>query len=245
MLRSLPFRAGRAALVLAVVALSACGDHVNPAETASDLRPQHLLPGGGGGGEPLPSLSSLSLSSMTLTIDGASVPYTVTVDDPISGWSLRSDMFQGSQQISFGAVAVPCGIPSPSCTVSSPFRAISGMVPGTATFRLQLLNKSGVVKGAKSVTVTIAPRPTIDGVNLSSLHILLDGPAVPYTVTLHNGGPSSLGYFDGELVEPGWGCHSHVRWAPCCRRGPNSVRKRFWHSADRHLHDLDGARSVQ
>jgi hypothetical protein len=192
MLRSLPFRAGRTALALAVVALSACGDHPNPAETSPDLRPQHSL-SGGGGGDVLPALSSLSLSTTALVIGGAPVSYTATVDDPINGWSLRGDIIQGSTQISVGAATVPCGAPSPSCTVSSAIAATSALVPGTATFRLQLLNKFGAVMGAKSVTVTLAPRPTIDAVNLSSLHILLDGPATPYTVTLHNGGPALSG----------------------------------------------------
>lgn len=206
MLRPLPSRAGRAALFLAVVALSACGDHGNPAENSLDLRPQHLLPGGGGGGggDPLPALSAMSLSSTTLMIDGPSVGYTATVDDPLTGWSVRGDIFQGSTQISVGSTSVPCGAPPTSCTVSSTIRVISPLVPGTATFRLQLLNKFGAVAGAKSVTVSLVPRPAFDGSNLSSLHILLDGPAIPYTATIHNGGPPLSGVsLESWLIQDG------------------------------------------
>src|SRR5262249_38780865 len=157
MLPSLPFRARRAALALAVVALSACGDHVNPAESSPDLRPQ-LQRSGGGGGDVLPALSAFTLSSTALVIGGAPVRYTATVDDPISGWSLHGDIIQGSTQISVGTATIPCGPPSTSCTVSSTIAATSPLVPGTAIFRLQLLNKVGSVMGAKSVTITLSPK---------------------------------------------------------------------------------------
>ena len=208
MLRTLPFRARGAALALAVLTLSACGDHLDPAETSADLRAQNQL-AGGGGGDVLPSLTALTLSSTSLTINGPSVTYTATIGDPISGWTLRGDLFQGSTQFSLGTATIPCGPPAPTCTVSSTIRAPFNSVPGPSTFRLQLLNKFGAVIGVKSVGVTLYPRPTIDAVSLSSLHIRLDGATVPYTVTLHNGGPSVSGVsMESWLTQDGVTTHT-------------------------------------
>jgi hypothetical protein len=212
MLRPLPSRAGRAALALAVVALSACGDHLNPAETSPDLRSQYLRPAGGGGTESMPSISLLTLSSTTLSINGASVSYTATVTDPnafFSGLSVQGSIIQGTNQRAVGTVVVPCGAGSNACTFSRTFIAPATLVPGAATFRLQLVNEFGVVSSTRNIPVTLVFTPTIVGVNVSSLHMLLDGPATPYTVTLQNPGPSLSGVSiqsflnqDGTLVLP-------------------------------------------
>src|SRR5262249_8070387 len=80
-MRSVSARAGRAVLAAATVALSACSNHPNSTATSPDLQPRYLISGGGGVAEPTPVISSLSLSSTTLVLNGPAVGYTTTISD--------------------------------------------------------------------------------------------------------------------------------------------------------------------
>ena len=160
-------RVSSAALAVAMVALSACSDKVGPTATSPELRPQHaicLTCGGGGGDEAPPSISSVNFPNRTFSINGPSVGYTASVSDPggASGLSLVGTLIQGSVTRRFAAIELSCGVGITSCTGSSTISA-AGFAPGSATFRLKLLDEFGAVQSTVNIAVTLVSGTVIQG----------------------------------------------------------------------------------
>ena len=160
-------RVRSAALAVAMVALSACGDRAGPTVTAPELHPQHaicLTCGGGGGDEAPPSISSVNFPNKTFSINGPSVGYTASVSDPggASGLTLVGTLIQGSATRRFAAIELSCGVGITSCTGSSTISA-AGFAPGSATFRLKLLDEFGAVTSTVNIAVTLVSGTVIQG----------------------------------------------------------------------------------
>jgi hypothetical protein len=165
-------------------------------------------------GGPL-AITNLALSSTTLAIGGAGVPYDVTIFNP--GSQLNNVFIQG-EMIQNGNVAGAAGsnllcpptsangvLPAGTCTMS--WIAVASnqsygpapLVPGAATFRLTLYQGFGspVVLDTESIAVTlVAGPPEVTGVVFSdpSSNVLLSTTvATDYNVTLVNSGSAMTG----------------------------------------------------
>jgi hypothetical protein len=201
-MHSLSAQARRTMFAAVMVALSACGDQATPTSVAPDLPAQHAICttcGGDGGDETPPTISLLTLSTTTITINGPSVSYTAKVSDPsrLSGLSLHGSLIQGSTTHTAGNAALSCGSTT-SCTGSSTFTA-TGFVPGSATFRIQLLDAYGAVQSTLTRAVTLVSAAQISALSLTSTSLYLDGPLGSDQITLQNAGPSLSG-----VVLQGW-----------------------------------------
>ena len=179
-------RVGGVALAVGMVLLSACNDRVNPTAISPEAPPQRFIAGGGSGDRPPlpPSLSSVSLSTTTLAING-SASYSASVNDPSGafGLSLHSFLVQGGTTLDLGGIGLSCGGAAKSCTGSGAFVA-TGLTPGAATFRVQLLNADGLALSTTNGNVTIVPQVTLGSVAAA---LVLEGPS-NYSITLQNGG---------------------------------------------------------
>jgi hypothetical protein len=165
-------------------------------------------------GGPL-AITNLALSSTTLAIGGAGVPYDVTIFNP--GSQLNNVFIQG-EMLQNGNVAGAAGsnllcpptsangvLPAGTCTMS--WIAVASnqsygpapLVPGAATFRLTLYQGFGspVVLDTESIAVTlVAGPPEVTGVVFSdpSSNVLLSTTvATDYNVTLVNSGSAMTG----------------------------------------------------
>ncbi len=156
------------------------------------------------------TISSLTLQSTTLTIDGPSVEWTAILNNPggtRNDVTLQGEIFQGTAEKGAGGTSVTCGaaigvLPPGACTVS--FTAVASnstggigtLVPGAATFRLQLIETSGgtsTVLDTKSVAITLAaPHVAFTDVTLSSTYVVLDGPSLDFTASAENTTSSTL-----------------------------------------------------
>jgi hypothetical protein len=165
-------------------------------------------------GGPL-AITNLALSSTTLAIGGAGVPYDVTIFNP--GSQLNNVFIQG-EMLQNGNVAGAAGsnllcpptsangvLPAGTCTMSwiavasNQSYGPSPLVPGAATFRLTLYQGFGspVVLDTESIAVTlVAGPPEVTGVVFSdpSSNVLLSTTvATGYNVTLVNSGSAMTG----------------------------------------------------
>jgi hypothetical protein len=150
------------------------------------------------------AISSLTLNSTTLTIDGPSVGWTATLSNPgliLKGVFMQGIIIQGSTQKGAGGATVTCGaalgvLPPGTCTFSFTVTAANAaggpgtLVPGAATFQLQLLQTDGTtttVLDTKTVAITLVPnRPTITSVVATPQDFAIDGPSTTVTVVLNN-----------------------------------------------------------
>jgi hypothetical protein len=214
-MRWLSSRVGTLVLALSAVALGACADRPKPTEASPPAGPDPLIiigdggDGGSGGGEIPPPPAPITIGSLTsadfeVAIDGPSVPYTATLNNPgpqrpnvaLQGW-----ITQGATRRAAGGQLVTCGLsagvmPIGNCTAQGPIVASSttagsgAFVPGSATFELQL-KQDGVVVGSRTVGVILVPnRPRISGVTLSADSVIIGGPGMTYTTSLQSPGPT-------------------------------------------------------
>lgn len=210
-------RAVSSGLGLAALALAGCSDHSSPSEVPLTLVPNHFIVGGGPPPPPPPSITSLSLNTTALTLDGPQATYTATFNNPqtfsYSSVSLVGFIAQGSTRRSAGTQSVTCGF-SPgilprgsTCTNSGPIVVSNNsggtgtLVPGAATFELQLQG-SGVLLSTRTVAITLAPvTPTfaISGLNASSV-FLENNAFFTVTVTNRRAGPTGVS-FAGSIIQ--------------------------------------------
>jgi hypothetical protein len=202
---------GAFALALSAVALSACTDRPMPTDSSPPARPDPLIifgdGGGGDGGEgevpppPAPiTLGSLTSADFEAAIDGPSVLYTATLNNPglrRSNVSLQGWIIQGATRRAAGGQLVTCGLaagvmPTGNCTAQGPIGASSTaagsgtFTVGSATYELQV-RQDGVVVGSRTIGVILVPnRPRIAGVTLSADSVIIGGPAITYTTSLQS-----------------------------------------------------------
>jgi hypothetical protein len=149
------------------------------------------------------AITSLTLESTTLTIEGAGVNYTATISNPASTLNnvvMQGEILQSGVVRAAGGAVVSCGsalgvLPPGTCTFAFTAAASNSnsgngtLVPGPATFQLQLLESGATttVLDTKTVAVTlVVPEPTITNVTLSTTTLMIGGPPMYYTATVNN-----------------------------------------------------------
>ena len=149
-----------------------------------------------------PRITALNLSTTTVAINGPTVPFTTTLDNPDlgshSGVSIQGFIVQGTKRVPANGTVVLCGqsagvLPTNSCTMSFELSASNAnggsLVPGAATFELDLRDSTGAVWNARSVAVTLVTAPiSITALSLASDTAVIGGSAVRYSVTINNPG---------------------------------------------------------
>jgi hypothetical protein len=160
-----------------------------------------------------PSITALSPIAGSVFIGGSSTPYSATLGNPgvsrsnvvLQGW-----INQGTARRAAGGSMVMCGagvgvLPngtfpvSGSISTSNTAGGTGTLVPGAATFELQLL-ENGTVLETQTVAVTLAPNtPSITALNPISGSVFIGGSSTPYTAMLTNPGASL-----SNVVLQGW-----------------------------------------
>jgi hypothetical protein len=151
-----------------------------------------------------PGITSLTLASTTLPIDGPSINYTAVLNNPantLQGVILQGIVVQGTTTRAAGGLSVSCGsalgvLPPGTCTVNFTVTASNStggsgtLVPGAATFQLSLIQSgTNTTFDTKSVAVTlISSTPTITSLVLQSTSLVIGGASVNYTVQIQNPG---------------------------------------------------------
>jgi len=169
-------------------------------------------------------ITNLALSSTTLSIGGAGVPYDVTIFNPgsaLSGVFIQGEMIQNGNVAGAAGSNLLCPptsangvLPTGTCTMSwiavasNQSYAPAPLVPGAATFRLTLYQGSGspVVLDTESIPVTlVAGPPEITSViffNSNNDVLLSTTTATDYNVTLVNSGAAMTGMtLTGQVVQ--------------------------------------------
>ena len=205
------------------VAASGCTDNslLAPSTAPRAAKPGNVGGGGGGGGQQRLSIVAVNLASSSLIIGGASVSYTVTVQNrggSVSNVSLQGAIVQGPVSQPAGGFAANCLPPSPgvvpkgSCQMTfttSASNANGGgtLVPGPASFVLTMSVDAGgvsTVMDQESVPVTLAGGGTlgITSLELDSPILAIGGAGVPYDVIISNPG-SQLNevFIQGEMLQ--------------------------------------------
>jgi hypothetical protein len=155
-----------------------------------------------------PTISALTLSSDSVTIDGPNVNYTAALVNPGSSYSntvVRGYIHQGSvQHVAGGTNVLACGgdpgvLPKGTCPALYGFGASNSsgagpglLVQGAATFELRLTRNDTVVLDTKTVAMTLVSNkpPTISALTLSSDTATIGGSSVTYMATIQNTGPA-------------------------------------------------------
>jgi hypothetical protein len=170
-----------------------------------------------------PVISALSLASAALAINGPSVAWTATLQNPaksLQGVALQGTILQTVEgnptRRAAGTVLVSCGssigvMPPGTCTVTSTAVASStgtdGMtlLPGAAVFELrmtQTVNGVATILDTRTVAVTlVSSMPTIASLVLESTSILIGGER-NYTVQIQNPGfPMEDVFIQGLMLQ--------------------------------------------
>ena len=194
-----------------------------------------------------PTISALSLSSDSVTIDGPNVNYTAALVNPGSSYSnmvVRGYIHQGTvQHVAGGTNVFACGsdpgvLPKGTCPVLYGFGASNSggagtglLVQGAATFELRLTRNDTVVLDTKTVAVTLVSNkpPRISALTLSSDTATIGGSSVPYNGNDPKYRPDRHANAAADLHRSG------NREIPR-RREIRRLRKRCRGSADRHVH---------
>ena len=163
-----------------------------------------------------PTITSLSLNSPSITIDGDGTDYQAVVHNPgtsSEAWVLQGWIDQGSASRAAGGTMVQCGsgngiLPAGDCnstfsvSVNNTTSSGSGtLVPGAATFRLQLIHNETVVDTRSvPITLTALGQPTVTSLTMDSPDIVIEGAGTGYTVVMHNPGAAAV----TGIVLQGW-----------------------------------------
>ena len=151
---------------------------------------------------------AVTIAPTTITIGGAAATATAVIQNPansLQGVLVQGYVVQGSARRPTGGSLVTCGsnpgvLPPGTCSMSTAATITNGgigvgtLVPGPATFELNLIQSTGggnTTIDVKTVAITLTlPGPvTIFGVSISPT-IPLASDAVPYTAFIRNTGPS-------------------------------------------------------
>lgn len=153
-----------------------------------------------------PFISSVTLGSTTLTINGPSTTYTATIENPgppLQNLTLQGYMVQGANRYTAGGTAVTCGglpqLPTGTCDVSFITYASTDLggpgplVPGPAAFELQLLQTAGgtTVLDAETVDVNLvdASPPVITSITPAFNQLMINGRTEAASIAIDNQGP--------------------------------------------------------
>jgi hypothetical protein len=164
-----------------------------------------------------PGITTLTLASTTLAIDGPAVNYTTVLQNPaksLQGVALQGTIVQGTTRRAAGGVQVTCGsnigvFPPGTCTINFATSASSvgtgTLSPGPATFELKLFQVTGgtsTTLDTKTVDITLVSNlPFFSSLTLDATSITI-GTSVDYTVELQNyGAPKSDILVQGEMVQ--------------------------------------------
>jgi len=163
-----------------------------------------------------PTIAAMTLQSSAVVLGSTCTSYQTSYTNPGSNLpnvALQGWISQGTARrsavgpfINFGSGAGV--LPSGSGALSASFGAFNTTAgtgtlgPGAANFELQLTQGADVLATA-TAPVTIVPCPTLTVPSPTSTHVILEGPGVPYTATLNNGGPSLSNVSINCLVRQG------------------------------------------
>ncbi|MEO6527562.1 MAG: hypothetical protein ABIP93_13110 [Gemmatimonadaceae bacterium] len=166
-----------------------------------------------------PVISALTLTSTTLAIDGPSVGWTATLQNPaksLQDVALQGTIVQGTTRRAAGGLLVTCGsafglLPPGTCTITFSASASStgsgngALVPGAAVFELkmtQTVNGVATTLDTRTVAVTLVSiTPTITSLVLASTSLVI-GQSVGYTVQIQNPGfPLADVLIQGEMSQ--------------------------------------------
>ena len=152
-----------------------------------------------------PSIASLTLANTTLTIDGPGTSYTAKLQNPLApllNVTLQGWIVQGSSRYAAGGFTVICGglavLPTGTCEVTSVAVAsnqnsgVGLLVPGPATFELQLLQTVGgnavLDTETAAVELVAAGPPTITGVTPAFTQLMIGGRTESASIAIDNPG---------------------------------------------------------
>ena len=152
-----------------------------------------------------PSITSLTLANTTLTIEGPGISYTAKLLNPVAplpNVTLQGWIVQGSSRYAAGGTTVMCGglavLPTGTCEVTSIAVAsnqnsgVGLLVPGPATFELQLLQTVGgnTVLDTETLDVNLvaASPPTITGVTPAFTQLMIGGRRESVSIAMDNPG---------------------------------------------------------
>jgi hypothetical protein len=205
-----------------------------------------------------PSITSLTLASTTLAIDGPGTTWTATLQNPaksLQGVLLQGYIVQttttGTTRRAAGGLQVSCGsatgVLSPgTCTINfgtSASNAGSGngtLTPGAATFELNMIQSGNpsTTLDVKTVPITlVSSSPVISSLSLDATTLVIGGSSVDYTVQLQNAGfPQTPVSLQGEIVQGE--CQKGCGRLPSRRRRrlrepPDDHDEQLHHAADR------------
>jgi hypothetical protein len=150
-----------------------------------------------------PTISALTLTAPSVMIDGVRPTYNYTLENTgtvhngmallarfVQGATVRSTTFPVSVGAGSGVLSTGSFNRTALATAYNNLDGTGTLVAGTATFELQLLDASGAVVASRSLAVTLVPPPVIAAFTPSLTSFVIGGPAVPYTATINNPGPS-------------------------------------------------------
>jgi hypothetical protein len=155
------------------------------------------------------AITGVSLSSKTLVLGGPLVGYTATVVSSLArfgGLSVHAYIVQQNVRHAVGVQTLPCGPATTSCTFTGTFAASggSGLLPGAASFELQLIDAQGALLSTRDVGMTLVSSQAISALNLSSDSLVLGGPLTSYKATLQNPDSTLSGVaIQGWIVQTG------------------------------------------
>ena len=150
---------------------------------------------------PPPSITSVTANPSFAFIGGPATPYSATLTNPgtsRSNISLQGFVNQGTARRSAGGAGVVCGagtgvLPTGTFTVpcsmlpANTNGGVGTLVPGPATFELQLLDGTTVL-GTKTIAVTLQPSTVGIASLTSTAATVAMGSVSPYAATLRNPG---------------------------------------------------------
>ena len=189
-----------------------------------------------------PVISSLVLDATSLVIGGASVNYTVQLQNfgfPASNIALQGEIVQGAVLRGAGGFSVDCGaglgkLPTTaSCSMRLTAAALGDaaggvLSPGAASFVLHLYkeNDDGTTSELDTRTVAVALRastPTFTSVTPASSYVALEGAAGSYSAAIDNPGTEL-----SDVVLQAWIRQGTARRAAAgaqisCNGGPRSI----------------------
>ena len=178
--------------------------------------------GGGGGGQRRLSIVAVHLATSSLAIGGASVSYTVTVENKgnsVPDVSLQGAIVQGTVTHPAGGFVANCPpsptgvVPKGSCQMTFMATASNAsgagtLVAGSANFVLTMSIGAGgtstVIDQASTPVTLVAGPVEITNLTLSTTTLAIGGANVPYNVTISNPNSQlSEVFIQGEMIQNG------------------------------------------
>jgi hypothetical protein len=196
-------------LVLAAIALGACGDQAKLVQPPPN--PEHFVVcgpgcggggGGGGGGSPPPAppaITGVSNPPGTMDKAGFAVSFGVSLSNGQSAYSnvsVSSRVITSSGTYSTGSQLVSCGLslgtlPTGTCSINASAAFAAGVGPGgtgPATFEVDLYSGFTFLASKTFGVSVVDSRPTVTGSSMTGTTLLIGGPSKSFTATVVNPG---------------------------------------------------------